>query len=132
MLTLRQLLLIKLSWSYLSNRLGYFGEEFYRILFAQSPALRSLFKSDLDLQEQKFATMINYVVSKVQSLNSIDNELKDLGQRHREYGVTKQHYVLTKDSFLEALKNTLADDLDEETFQAWSVALDLIIEKIEP
>lgn len=132
MLTLRQLLLIKLSWSQLSNRLGSFGEEFYTILFTRTPSLRPMFQEDMAQQEEKFSVMMNFIVSKIQFLDSIEEELKEMGVRHRGYGVRKEHYQSAQEAIIEALKIISQENAEEETLQAWREALSLLIEKIDP
>jgi len=122
MLNPRQTLLIKLSWSHLSNRLEDFGDTFYNILFDIEPALRSLFKNDMEKQKLKFAAMMNHIVSRLQYTDKLDDELKALGQRHLSYGVTPDQYDKVMIAFLLTMEKRLKRRWDTETRDAWTMA----------
>ena len=122
MLNPRQTLLIKLSWSHLSNRLEDFGETFYKILFELEPTLRRLFKNDMERQKVKFAAMMNYIVSHLQFTERLDGELQALGDRHLAYGVTSEQYDKVMIAFLLAMEKRLKGKWDNETREAWTMA----------
>jgi hemoglobin-like flavoprotein len=131
MLSPRQTLLIKLSWSHLSNRLDEFGDTFYRILFDIEPALKPLFKNSMDLQREKFSSMVNHIVAHVQHAEKIEGEIRSLGDRHIGYGVEPQHYDMVMIAFLLALERKLKRKWDTETKEAWTMAFVYIISQMK-
>jgi methyl-accepting chemotaxis protein len=131
MLSPRQTLLIKLSWSHLSNRLDEFGETFYRILFDLEPALKPMFKSDMEMQRAKFSAMVNHIVAHVQHPEKIEGEIQHLGYRHIDYGVKPQHYDMVMIAFLLAMERNLKRKWDTETKEAWTMAFVFIISQMK-
>jgi hemoglobin-like flavoprotein len=131
MLSQRQTLLIKLSWSHLSNRLEEFGDTFYRILFDLEPSLKPMFKNDMEAQREKFSSMVNHIVAHVQHTEKLDVELQGLGDRHIGYGVKPQHYDMLMIAFLLALERKLKRKWDNETKEAWTMAFVYIISQMK-
>jgi methyl-accepting chemotaxis protein len=130
MLNPRQILLIKLSWSHLSNRLEDFGDTFYKILFDLEPGLRSLFKNDMESQREKFSFMVNHIVAHVQHEGKIEAGIRALGERHIDYGVKPQHYDTVMIALLLALERRLKKKWDTETKEAWTMALVYVISQM--
>jgi hemoglobin-like flavoprotein len=131
MLNPRQTLLIKLSWSHLSNRLEEFGETFYRILFDLEPALKPLFKNDMEGQRAKFSAMVNHIVAHVQHSEKIEGDIQNLGYRHVDYGVKPHHYDMVMIAFLLAMERKLKRKWDNETKEAWTMAFVFIIAQMK-
>jgi hemoglobin-like flavoprotein len=127
MLSPRQTLLIKLSWSHLANRLEDVGDTFYRILFEMDPTSKPMFQSSMEVQRQKFSSMMNSIVAQIQHTQQVEGKLEKLGHQHLDYGVAPQHYDLVMIAFLLALEKKLKRKWDNETKEAWTMALVYII-----
>jgi hemoglobin-like flavoprotein len=122
MLNPRQTLLIKLSWSHLSNRLEDFGETFYEVLFELYPEVKPLFKTDPEVQRQKFSSMMNHIVATIQYPERLEQELHEMGSRHVSYGVADDQYDKVMIAFLLAMEKRLKKKWDDETKEAWTMA----------
>jgi nitric oxide dioxygenase len=131
MLTDRQVLIIKLSWSYISIRLDDFGAAFYKILFELDPSLREMFKSDMGKQMKKFGEMVNHIVSQLQSVEALEVDFNKLGESHAGFGVRYEHYDTVAIAFLLALKKTLRRKMSDETHEAWTMAFSMIAQKMK-
>jgi hemoglobin-like flavoprotein len=130
MLNPRQILLIKVSWSYLSGRLEEFGDTFYRILFDLEPSLRAMFKNNMEAQQEKFSAMVNYIVAHIQHTPGLDPDLRQLGHRHIDYGVAPEHYDTVMIAFLLALEKRLKRKWDNETKEAWTMAFVYVVSQM--
>jgi hemoglobin-like flavoprotein len=122
MLSPRQTLLIKLSWSHLSNRLEEIGETFYEVLFDLYPELRPMFRETMATQQQKFSTMMNHIVAQIQFPGKLEKDLAEMGTRHAGYGVTDDQYDKVMIAFLLAMEKKLKKNWDSETKEAWTMA----------
>lgn len=98
------------------------GHLFYERLFEVSPELRSLFNEDTSLQEKKLIDTITYVVANLDKLDNLATDVKELGQRHKEYGAQTHHYPIVGDSLIWALQKGLKDNWNKELEDAWRLA----------
>ena len=92
---------------------------FYDRLFTLNPALRPLFKGDMQEQGRKLMSMIGTAVANLHRLDSIVPAVRDLGQRHAGYGVTAADYDTVATALLWTLEQGLGDDFTPATRQAW-------------
>jgi hemoglobin-like flavoprotein len=118
-MTERQILLIKNSWSFVIVRSEESGLMFYERLFDIAPELQALFKSHPKEQALKFVQMITLVVSRLQKLDEILDELKALALRHNRYGVKTAYYRIAGAAFIWMLQQLLEDKWTEELEEAW-------------
>ena len=118
-MTERQMLLVKTSWSYAIVRSEETGQLFYQRLFETAPAVRHMFKGDTKEQARKLMSMITLIVSKLQKLDDIMNDIKSLAQRHDKYGAKPEHYAVVGECLLWTLRQGLAEKWDSETEEAW-------------
>jgi hemoglobin-like flavoprotein len=119
-MTERQILLVKNSWSYVVVNSDKVGQLFYQRLFEVAPGVRSLFKNDTKEQARKLMSMVTLIVSKLQNLGDIMNEIKLLAQRHTKYGAEPAHYQVVGECLLWTLEKGLAEKWDTETCEAWT------------
>jgi len=82
--------LIRLSWTKVMAAPGTGAELFYGRLFERDPALRKLFKGNMEQQGQKLVETINTVVDNL-DLDLSDTVLK-MGTRHQAYKVVAEDY----------------------------------------
>jgi hemoglobin-like flavoprotein len=118
-MTERQILLVKNSWSYIIVKSEEAGETFYSRLFEVAPAVRPMFKGDQKDQARKLMNMVTLIISKLQKLDDILNEIKMLAQRHNKYGAKPEHYKVVGECLLWTLKKGLAEKWNKELEEAW-------------
>ena len=120
-MTQKQIALVKSTWSLVATMDPVtVGELFYSRLFDIAPQLRPLFHHPRPEQSKKLLAMINYVISKLDKLEDILDEVAKLAQRHVNYGVEPGHYILVGDALLWTLEKGLGENWNEEIKDAWS------------
>jgi hemoglobin-like flavoprotein len=94
---------------------------FYGRLFEIAPETRSMFHTT-DMKEQgvKLMQMIGQAVSLLNAPERLVPALQNLGERHRDYGVTEDHYDIVGSALLWTLEQGLGDDFTSETRDAWT------------
>lgn len=93
---------------------------FYRRLFELDPRLRHLFKTDIEVQSVKLVEMLRVSLALLEKPGALQQELEELGARHVNYGVKKEHYVTVGQSLLEMLAEVQKNGFDTETRAAWT------------
>jgi len=71
-------------------------------------------------QSKKLLAMINYVISKLDKLGDILDEVAKLAKRHVSYGVKPDHYTIVGEALLWTLEKGLGDNWNSEVKEAWS------------
>src|SRR4051812_41310722 len=97
---------------------------FYKRLFEIDPALRPMFKGDLQEQGRKLMQMIGMAVQGLSVPQEIMGLVADLGRKHVEYGVSEAHYDTVRTALLWTLGQGLGADFTPEVHAAWSDAYD--------
>jgi hemoglobin-like flavoprotein len=93
---------------------------FYNRLFEIAPETRTLFPRDLAEQKGKLMSMLGTAVTNLHKLDAILPAVKDLGQRHKGYGVTAAHYAPVGAALLWTLEKGLGPDFTPEVKAAWT------------
>jgi hemoglobin-like flavoprotein len=109
-----------------------FADLVYRRLFEVAPEARRLFGADLALQSSKLVAMLSTVVLSAANLDGISRQIAALGNRHRGYGVTSEHYGVLRAVLLWCLERQLGARCDAAQLEAWSRLYDCIVERMEP
>lgn len=134
-MTERQILLIKNSWSQVVPLAHEAGILFYDQLFKIAPELKGMFKSDIQSQAKKLTAMLTFVVSKLQCLDEIIDQVKALADRHVDYGTNKEHFLWVGVALIRTLKLALQENWNSELEEAWGEAYntlaDAMIAQIE-
>lgn len=99
---------------------------FYDRLFATDPLLRPLFKGDMKRQGALLMTMIATAVDHLDHLDQIVSAVKDLGRRHRSYGVRDQDYDTVGAALIWTLQQGLGDAFTDEVRNAWVACYGLL------
>ncbi len=102
------------------------AELFYKRLFELDPSLRALFKADLKEQGRKLMASITMVVKGLRKPEVILGPVQQLGVRHVDYGVKKEHYDTVGQALLDTLEKGLGDDFTPEVRSAWEEAYSLL------
>jgi nitric oxide dioxygenase len=97
-----------------------FAGAFYARLFALAPGLRALFPADLSAQGLKLARTLVLIVSAHERIDTMTPMLRELGARHRGYGVKPMHYRLAGSVLLDALAEVNGDTFNDAARAAWS------------
>jgi len=95
---------------------------FYDRLFEIAPQTRSLFPSDMAEQKKKLMAMLGTAVTNLHKLDTILPAVKELGKRHKTYGVTADQYAPVGAALLWTLEKGLGPDFTPETKAAWTEA----------
>ena len=93
---------------------------FYDRLFEIAPQTRSLFPSDMAEQKKKLMAMLGTAVTNLHKLDTILPVVKELGKRHKTYGVTADQYAPVGAALLWTLEKGLGSDFTPETKAAWT------------
>jgi len=125
-MTTQQIQLVKSSWSQVTPIAQQAGELFYKNLFEAAPGVRHLFKSDTKDQSKKLMAMISMVVSELDNLDKILDDVKQLAKRHDRYGAQPEHYAVVGETLIKTLKMGLGEKWNDETEQAWISAYTIL------
>ena len=99
---------------------------FYERLFELDPALRLLFKGDLYEQGRKLMSMLAMTAKGLGRMDDLIPAVQKLGERHRGYGVTGDHYATVGAALLWTLSQGLGERFTPEVQAAWSSAYTLL------
>ena len=122
-----QIILIKKSWSiFRSIDPALVGDVFYSRLFYKSPNLRGMFKTPMTDQNIKLIDMLSYLVSRLERLDEVSEEMAQLASRHTGYGVRPAHYKLVGEALLWTLEAGLGNDWNNDVKAAWKACYDTI------
>jgi hemoglobin-like flavoprotein len=95
------------------------GEVFYEKLFTDHPSFQRMFITPRQAQSKKIIVMLNLIVSRLDTLGYLKEELKDLAVRHVNYGVKPEYYRPVGIALLWMLQQGLGCDWNEEVGEAW-------------
>ena len=120
-MTNKQIDLVKSSWAIVATIDPLtVGGLFYNRLFEIAPQLKHMFRNPMPEQSKKLLAMINYVISKLNKLEDILDEVAKLARRHVSYGVKPDHYTIVGEALLWTLEKGLADKWNSEVKEAWT------------
>lgn len=115
-----------------------FSADLYQYLFEVAPAARPLFSDNMTLQREKLVAQLATFVTDAKKLASDNTDISDgerrrvieqirlLGDRHREYQVVPEHYDVLKDVMMHTLRKRIGDGFDAETEQSWTTLYDFL------
>ena len=118
--TPQQIELVQSSFTKVVPIAGTAADLFYDRLFEIAPEVRALFPSDLAEQKTKLMAMLSTAVANLHKLDSILPAVKDLGRRHKGYGVAATHYAPVGAALLWTLEQGLGADFTPEVKTAWA------------
>ena len=107
-----------------------FAACFYDRLFAVAPQTADMF-SDMGAQQRKLTDELSSMVAMLGDLGSLDARARDLGERHKGYGVRSAHYRVARDVMTETLHEVLGDAFGPAEEDAWNRATSLITELMQ-
>lgn len=95
---------------------------FYDRLFQIAPHVRPLFPADMSTQKVKLVGMLATAVSNLHQVETILPAVRDLGSRHRGYGVTDDYYRPVGEALLWTLEQGLGPAFTPDVKAAWTQA----------
>ncbi|MEO7309282.1 MAG: globin domain-containing protein [Chitinophagaceae bacterium] len=119
----KQIHLVKKSWALVAKiDMVTVGGLFYNRLFEIMPEVKPMFtRSTLPEQSKKLLGMLGYIISKLDRLEDLMDEVTRLAQRHTQYGVEDKHYAAVASALLWTLEQGLAKEWNEDLKAAWTV-----------
>ena len=125
-MTPRQIEIVKMSFAKILPFKEQAAELFYCRLFELDPSLRLMFKSDMTEQKQKLMVALALVVSNLEKPDNLMPSARELGKRHKSYGVQPRHYDVFGDAMLWTLEIALGASWDKEMAASWKATYDLL------
>ena len=119
-MTPQQIDLVQTSFQKVVPIAGTAADLFYGRLFEIAPEVRAMFPEDMKEQKIKLMSMLGTAVSNLHQLDVILPAVKDLGQRHKGYGVTEAHYAPVGAALLWTLEKGLGADFTPDVKAAWT------------
>ena len=92
---------------------------FYDRLFEVDPTLQKQFTRSMKEQRHKFYMMLKHIVQQLDHPELLELEVRELGLRHRMYGVKREDYATFFGAFIYALSAALGNDFTAEVRHAW-------------
>ena len=93
---------------------------FYRRLFELDPALRPLFKGDIETQAKKLTDMLGVLIGILERGPALERELEAMGARHADYGVEDHHYATVRGAMLAMVEEVLGTGFTPDVREAWT------------
>ncbi|MEQ3636168.1 globin family protein [Alcanivorax sp.] len=121
-----QIALVQNSWDKVDAISDQAASLFYDRLFTHDPALKPLFKGNMEEQGKKLMTMIGVAVRGLDKLDTIVPAVQKLGARHKDYGVKPADYDTVAQALLWTLGQGLGDAFDSDTEAAWVAAYTIL------
>jgi len=125
-MTPRQAELLQTTWRSVLPIGDTAAELFYGKLFSLDPKLRLLFKNDMRDQGRNLTAMISVAVGGLARPERITLAVRELGRRHRAYGVQEKHYETVAVALLWMLEKCLGEAFTPEVKDAWADAYALL------
>ena len=98
------------------------AELFYGRLFEIEPALRRLFRDDLEHQGKMLMAALSSAVQALDNAERLAPMLRGLGARHVAYGVETHHYAIVGEALLWTLEQGLGPQFTPQVKAAWQAA----------
>jgi nitric oxide dioxygenase len=95
---------------------------FYDRLFETAPAVKELFRGDINEQGRKLMATLAIVVNGLDKLEAILPAASALAKRHVKYGVEAANYAPVGAALLWTLEEGLGEDWTPELAAAWGEA----------
>ena len=93
---------------------------FYELLFELAPDARELFSRDLSVQGEMLMSTLSTAIHGLDSIEELVPVLKELGERHVEYGVKIHQYELVEHALMEMVQRILGVEMTAEQRLAWA------------
>lgn len=119
-MTPRQIELVQKSFNSVKVNADQAADLFYERLFSVTPELRAMFPADMAEQKKKLMDMLQVAIDNLHRVDVIMPDIKEMGRRHKGYGVTVSQYALVGGALLWTLEQALGADFTPELKAAWT------------
>ncbi|MBC7902968.1 MAG: hemoglobin [Gemmatimonadaceae bacterium] len=120
-MTPQQIAIVKQSWQLFQGiNPVLVGDVFYSKVFLTDPSLKSMFHIPRDQQSRKIIEMLNVIVGRLDRLDELNEDIRQMAIRHKGYGVKNEHYQTIGNALLWTLEQGLGKDWNDSTENAWS------------
>lgn len=102
------------------------GDVFYSKLFVEYPSLKHFFKTSREIQSAKLVDMLSMIVGRLDRLDELTEDIKQLALRHVGYGVRASHYKSVGIALLWTLQQGLGVDWNDEVQAAWEACYKIL------
>ncbi len=103
---------------------------FYTHLFKNHPELRPMFPTEMAVQKKKLGASLALVVANLRNPKVLTASLGELGIRHIDYNVKREHYPIIGKNLLVTLAEISGDQWTEELEEAWAQAYEDVVKII--
>jgi len=128
----QQIQLVQACYRQIEEHPQQFTDFFYNKLFELDPNMQVLFRNDMAIQGRKLVSMLEIAAYGMSDLDMLVPMLRQLAERHNDYGVKKAHFEMLSDALHYALEQHLGEAYSDEHRQAWQQLLDFIISIMKP
>ena len=119
-MTQHQVLTVQKSWKLFRDiKPEIVGDVFYSKLFTDMPSLKKMFRNPMVSQYKKLTDMLSMIVGRLHNLGEVTEDIRQMAQRHVDYGVKEIHYKAVGDALMWTLEQGLGNDWNEEIREAW-------------
>ncbi|MBC7935890.1 MAG: hemoglobin [Rhizobacter sp.] len=126
-MTAQQVLLVKSSWKiFQSIDPVLIGDVFYSKLFSAMPKLKNMFTTSTEEQSKKLIEMLNIIVGRLDRLDELTEDIRQLAIRHVDYGVKPAHYDAVGSALLWTMQKGLGLDWNKNVEEAWAACYTLL------
>jgi hemoglobin-like flavoprotein len=130
-----QLDLLQSSFEQVCGQKEDFAAAFYNRLFTRFPQTQPLFAyTDMKRQQSVLMAALAMVITALRKgeQEQLASVLRELGQRHRTYGVNPEHYQMVAAAPLETFADFLGSAWTRELQDAWTEAYGAIVNLMMP
>jgi hemoglobin-like flavoprotein len=125
-LTVEQIYRLRKTFALLEGQAHVAALVFYQRLFELDPALRPLFKNDIEVQAGKLMDMLSASLSLMERPAELAGILENLGASHVTYGVKTSDYETVGKALLTMLEAVLGKQFTDEVRLSWTSLYQLI------
>jgi nitric oxide dioxygenase len=120
--------LVQASFAQIDPIANKIAASFYGRLFELDPALRELFKTDLEIQGARFMEKLAVAVKSLEDLAFVTPFARELGRRHAGYGVAPKDYDTAGEALIWALEREFGPAFTPDLKTAWLAAYGMLCE----
>jgi hemoglobin-like flavoprotein len=125
-MTEEQISIIKRTWGKVAARSNALGEKLYPRFFKKAPETENLFKEGKAEQAKKLFLVVTLIVTKLNKLDVLKEELRALAKRHISYGVKTTYFRPFGEAFIESIADILGNDWNDDVKESWEEIYTLV------
>lgn len=127
-LTHREINLMRTSFEGIITDINETVTVFYKHLFEIDPALRGMFKDDIESQGGKLMAMLVTIITSYDRLDSVQTEMQELGELHVDFSVKPEQFEPVGEALIRTFEERLGDKFTSEVKEIWGRVYDRISE----